>query len=74
MDHMLTFNCVYKYEPNTLEISTLPILERNLLADDKGPQHWIQIVVWVMDLYRIHLLFDPKVKFLKNIFLTYNKS
>ena len=50
-----TFNWVFEYQPIAWNILTqtsrYKIAERNLLADEKGPQNWIQAVIWIICLY-----------------------
>ena len=44
-----TFNWVIEYKPLAWEILYKPIrAESNLLADQKSPQHWNQVVVRVI--------------------------
>ena len=55
VDPVPTFNQVFGYQPVVSVILSQPsrykIAESNLLADEKGPQHWIQVFVWVIHLY-----------------------
>ena len=47
----------FEYQPITSELlsqtSCYKRAERNFLADEKGPQHWNQVVVCVIDRYSI---------------------
>ena len=55
VDHVPTFTLVFEYQTIASEIFTQPShykkAENNLLADKKGPQHWIQLVIRI----NIHL-------------------
>ena len=55
MYHVPTFNWFFEYQPIASEMLTQPSrykwAERNLIADEKGPLHWIQIVFWIIHLY-----------------------
>ena len=61
VDLVPTFNWVFGYQPVVSVILSQPSRykkeESNLLADEKGSQHWIQVFVWVIYLYLIHLCF-----------------
>ena len=52
---VLALNCFFKYQPIASEISSQPSrhirAETNLLADEKFPHIWNQVVVWVTHLY-----------------------
>ena len=55
MDPVPTSNWVFENQPIAGEILTQSSrnkrAESNLLADEKGPQHWIQVIVWVIHLF-----------------------
>ena len=59
VDPVTTFKWVFVNQPIALLISTQPShnkrAESNMLADKKGPQHLIQLVVWVIHLFLIDL-------------------
>ena len=48
---MPAFNWVFEYQPIASDILIKPSRYKSesiLLADEKGPNHWNQIVVWVI--------------------------
>ena len=54
-DPVPTFNCVFEYQPIASEILKQPSryksAKSNLLADEKGPHHWNQVVFLAIHLY-----------------------
>ena len=70
-DPVTTSNWVFQYQPIASEILTQPsrykTAESNLLADEKGPQHWIQLVVWVIHLYLYIYYYESPAPELKQI-------
>ncbi len=55
VDAMPTSNWFFECQPMALEILTQQSrckkAESNLLSDEKGLQHWFQVVVWIIHLY-----------------------
>ena len=80
---MPTFNRVYESQPTVLEILTQQCrykrAEINLLADEKGRQLWIQVVILIIHisilihLFMWYLLHGKGLEFLKIVVLFYNE-
>ncbi len=68
-----TFNWVFDYKPISPYLFTKPSCYKrtysNLLADEKGPNQWNQLVVWVIHLY-LYIYSQDQIFIKKNFIVT----